>query len=88
MQNNAPAKIKKNLMYPLRHVRGVYCAGLSDFVVPHAGIFLGKWRSSFIESSDSKMNVQSTCALNTQHVNISFFGFGCVRECVELTHAF
>jgi hypothetical protein len=36
-------------------------------VVPRGDIFLGKWRSSFAGSSDGKMNVQSTCALNTRH---------------------
>jgi hypothetical protein len=37
----------------------------SQYVVPRGGIFLGKWRSTFAESSDGKMNVQSACALNT-----------------------
>jgi hypothetical protein len=32
----------------------------SQYVVPCGGIFLGKWRSSFAESSNGKMNVQST----------------------------
>jgi hypothetical protein len=36
----------------------------SQYVVPRGGIFLGKWRSSFIGSSDCKMNVPSACALN------------------------
>jgi hypothetical protein len=31
------------------------------------GIFLGKWRSPFVGSSDGKKNVQSACALNTQY---------------------
>jgi hypothetical protein len=37
----------------------------SQYVVPHGGIFLGKWLSSFAGNSDGKMNVQSACALNT-----------------------
>jgi hypothetical protein len=37
----------------------------SQYVVPHSGIFLGKWRSTFAGSSDGKMNVQSACTLNT-----------------------
>jgi hypothetical protein len=36
----------------------------SQYVVPRGGIFLGKCRSTFAGSSDSKMNVQSACALN------------------------
>jgi hypothetical protein len=36
----------------------------SQYVVPCGGIFLGKWPSTFAGSSDGKMNVQSTCALN------------------------
>jgi hypothetical protein len=36
----------------------------AQYVVPSGGIFLGKWRSSFVENSDGKMNVQSVCALN------------------------
>jgi hypothetical protein len=40
----------------------------SQYVVLHSGIFLGKWRSSFAGSSNSKINVQSACALNTQYV--------------------
>jgi hypothetical protein len=39
----------------------------SQYVVPRGGILLGKWRSSFAGSSDSKMNVQSACALNTRY---------------------
>jgi hypothetical protein len=38
----------------------------SQYVVPRGGIFLGKWRSSFVGSSDGKMNVQSACPLNTR----------------------
>jgi hypothetical protein len=37
----------------------------SQYTEPRGGILLGKWRSTFTESSDSKMNVQSACALNT-----------------------
>jgi hypothetical protein len=40
----------------------------SQYVVPRCGIFLGKWRSSFVGSSDGKMNVQSAYALNTQYL--------------------
>jgi hypothetical protein len=36
----------------------------SQYVVPHGGIFLGKWHSTFAGSSDGKMNVQSACTLN------------------------
>jgi hypothetical protein len=39
----------------------------SQYVVPSGGTSLGKWRSSFAESSDGKMNVQSACALNTPY---------------------
>jgi hypothetical protein len=39
----------------------------SQYVVQRGGIFLGKWRSSFARSSDSKINVQSACALNTRY---------------------
>jgi hypothetical protein len=34
-------------------------------MMPRGGIFLGKWLSTFVGSSDGKMNVQSACALNT-----------------------
>jgi hypothetical protein len=40
----------------------------SQYVVPRGGIFLGKWRSSYAGSSESKMNVQSACALNTRYI--------------------
>jgi hypothetical protein len=30
----------------------------SQYVVPHGGIFLGKWHTSFAGSSDGKMNVK------------------------------
>jgi hypothetical protein len=36
-------------------------------MVLHSGIFLGKWHNAFAGSSDSKMNVQSACALITQY---------------------
>jgi hypothetical protein len=36
----------------------------SQYVVPHSGIFFGKWRSSFAGNSDGKMNVQSACGLD------------------------
>jgi hypothetical protein len=39
----------------------------SQYVMPHGGIFLGKWRSSFAGKSAGKMNVQSACALNTRY---------------------
>jgi hypothetical protein len=39
----------------------------SQYVVPCGSIFLGKWCSSFAGSSDSKINVQSACALNTRY---------------------
>jgi hypothetical protein len=42
----------------------------SQYVVPSGGIFLGKWNSSIAGSSDSKMNVQSACVLNTQYHSI------------------
>jgi hypothetical protein len=51
------------------YIHGVNCARLPDFsvrVVPCVGIFLDKWSSSFAGSSDSKLNVQSACALNTR----------------------
>jgi hypothetical protein len=44
----------------------------SQYVVPHSGIFLGKWRGAFTGSSDSKMNVQSACALNTLYNYMTF----------------
>jgi hypothetical protein len=40
----------------------------SQYVVRRGGIFLDKWRSSFIGSSDGKMNVQSSCVLNTLYM--------------------
>jgi hypothetical protein len=39
----------------------------SQYVVLSGSIFLGKQRSSFAGSSDSKMNVQSACTLNTRY---------------------
>jgi hypothetical protein len=44
----------------------------SQYVVPRGGIFLGKWRSTFAESSDGKTNVQSACALNTLYETWKF----------------
>jgi hypothetical protein len=41
------------------HVFIVLAYQTSQYVVPRGGIFLGKWRSSFAESSDGKMNVLS-----------------------------
>jgi hypothetical protein len=41
----------------------------SQYVVPRGGIFLGKWRSIFAGSSDGKMNVQSSCALNILYIS-------------------
>jgi hypothetical protein len=43
---------------------------ISQYVVPHSGIFLGKCRSVFAGNSDGKMNVQSACALNTRYNEI------------------
>jgi hypothetical protein len=43
----------------------------SQYVVPHGGIFLGKWHSSFAGSSDSKMNVPSACTLNTHYIHFT-----------------
>jgi hypothetical protein len=40
----------------------------SQYVVPRGGIFLSKWRSSFVGSSGGKMNVQSACALNIRYI--------------------
>jgi hypothetical protein len=50
-------------------VHGVHFAAYqtSQLVVPRGGILLSKWRSSFAGSSDGKMNVQSTCAMNTRY---------------------
>jgi hypothetical protein len=45
----------------------------SQYVVPHSGIFLGKWRNTFTGSSGGKMYVQSACALNT-HIYIYALG--------------
>jgi hypothetical protein len=44
----------------------VHAYQTSQYVVPRGGIFLAKWCSYFAASSDSKTNVQSACALNTQ----------------------
>jgi hypothetical protein len=48
-------------------------AGLSDFSVRGAArrhIFFGTWRSAFLGSSYGKMNIQSTCALNTLYTKV------------------
>jgi hypothetical protein len=51
-------------------IQGVHCAGLSDvhgasqYVMPHGGIFLGKWPSAFAGSCHGKINVQS---LRSEH---------------------
>jgi hypothetical protein len=42
----------------------------SQNVEQRGGIFLGKWRSSFAGSSDSKTNVQSAYALNIRNIRI------------------
>jgi hypothetical protein len=39
----------------------------SQDVVPRGGVFLGKWRHSLAGNFDSKINVQSACALNTRY---------------------
>jgi hypothetical protein len=46
-----------------------------QYVGPRGSIFLGKWSSSFAESSDGTMNVQSACALNTLYKSIVFGAF-------------
>jgi hypothetical protein len=45
---------------------------ISQYVVTRGGIFLGKWHSSFVGNSYSKMNVQSACAVNAQQKVICF----------------
>jgi hypothetical protein len=40
----------------------------SQNAVPRCGIFLGKRRNTFAGSSDGKMNVQSSCSLNTLYL--------------------
>jgi hypothetical protein len=40
----------------------------SQYVMLRGDIFLGKWRCSFVKSSDGKMNVQSACALNILYI--------------------
>jgi hypothetical protein len=37
----------------------------SQYVVPRGGIFLGKRHRTFAGSSDSKINIQLACSLNT-----------------------
>jgi hypothetical protein len=48
----------------------VHAYQTSQYVVPHSGIFLGKWRSSFAGNSDGKMNVQTDCSLNTRYIDM------------------
>jgi hypothetical protein len=50
----------------------------SQYVVTRAGIFLGKWRSSFAGSSDGKMNVQSACALNSRYIALGYISCCCL----------
>jgi hypothetical protein len=57
---------RRNFSRPIYTVFIVQAYQTSQYVLPRGGIFLGKWRSSFAGSSDSKMNVQSVCALNTR----------------------
>jgi hypothetical protein len=45
----------------------------SQYVIPRGGIFLGKWRSSFVGSADGKINVQSACTPNTRYIHIDSF---------------
>jgi hypothetical protein len=40
----------------------------SQYGVRRGGIFLSKWRSAFVGSSDGKKNVQSACALNNLYI--------------------
>jgi hypothetical protein len=54
----------------------------SQCVVPRGDMFLGKWRSSFAGSSDGKMNVQSTCALNTRYYPYAFLAI--LHTCISL----
>jgi hypothetical protein len=47
----------------------------SQYVVPRGGILLGRRRSYFAGNSDSKINVQSACALNTRYyLHITYQG--------------
>jgi hypothetical protein len=39
----------------------------SQYVVPRGGMILGKWRSCFQGNSESKLNIQSACAMNTRY---------------------
>jgi hypothetical protein len=43
---------------------------LRQYVVPRGGLFLGKWRSTFAGSSDSKINVRTTCTQNILYMSI------------------
>jgi hypothetical protein len=48
----------------------------SQYAVSRGGIFPGKWRSYFVESSDGKMNGQSACALNARYKKLPRCGAG------------
>jgi hypothetical protein len=39
----------------------------SKYMVPHGGIFLGKWRSSLAGRSGGRMKVQAACVLNIRY---------------------
>jgi hypothetical protein len=68
-----PTKILYPFLFsPMRELYSVFvvqACQTSQYVMPCGGIFLGKWRRSFVGSSNGKMNVQSACALNTQYYN-------------------
>jgi hypothetical protein len=51
----------------------------SQYVVPRGGIFLGKWRSSFVGSSGGKMNDRSACDLKILHIPVRFSHGFCVH---------
>jgi hypothetical protein len=62
MPNNYNTAVILFVTLALPNIHGVHRAGLSDFSVRDAArqhFLLGKWRSSFTERSDDKMNVQS-----------------------------
>jgi hypothetical protein len=65
----------------LHHLHRKMPLQASQYVVPRGSIILSKWRSTFSGSSDSKMNVQSTCALNTL-CNSTHISFHSVHEMV------
>jgi hypothetical protein len=65
----------------LRHLpRKMPPRGTTDWYVWYAcrWFLLGKCRSSFVGSSDGKMNVQSACPLNTRYVRIFILESNCV----------